>query len=213
VASPPRDFENLEDELCRIDKEIQKEGGFLFKRGSDRKRVSFEPVSPQKATDDELPMGKQPRQWFLLIWLISSNLSVYRLGTLPQKRFQVPLAPTIAYAPLIQGYFLRFPAFLAALWKPPKLLSPSCTHLSVSSLTAIWAWEFSWPVFVPSSQSSAACASPSRLERGRSLMVSFPLSLERLPWWLFLLSMLIFSPSGQGYSLALNPSAIRLRSF
>lgn len=62
MASPPRDFENLEDELCRIDKEIQKEGGFLFKRGSDRKRVSFEPVSPQKATDDELPMGKQPRQ-------------------------------------------------------------------------------------------------------------------------------------------------------
>lgn len=63
VESPPRDFEDLEDELLRADKELQKEGGFLFKRGSDRKRVSFETVSPLKATDDELPsVGKQPRQ-------------------------------------------------------------------------------------------------------------------------------------------------------
>jgi len=55
VESPPRDFQDLEDELLLMDKELQKEGGALFKRGH-QKRVSFDfnSVSPSKPTDDEL---------------------------------------------------------------------------------------------------------------------------------------------------------------
>lgn len=61
--SPPKDFEDIEEELLRCDREIQQEGGFVFKRGH-QKRVSFDVnvPSPSKPTDDELAAAEEQKE-------------------------------------------------------------------------------------------------------------------------------------------------------